>query len=404
MAKRRKFTDLTIKNLRPREARYEEADPGAQGLYVIVQPSGRRSFALRYRVAGRTRKLTLDKGLSLADARKVAANAQADIAKGIDPALAKQTARAKAEAAKADTVRAICEEYMKRAAGSLRTKHGRGLILARLVYPARDDEKRRWSGEFGGRPISDVRRSEVVRLLDMIEDQHGAAMAHMVLAIIRKIFNWFATRSDEFRSPIVRGMGRIDPKARKRTRVLSEDELRAVWRAADEASMFGRYVKFLLLTGARRDEAARMIWAEIDESGGWMLPAARNKVKVDLLRPLARAACNILPDRGEGLVFTRREKALTGSLSKLKADFDKACGVSGWRLHDLRRTARTLMARAGVQGEIAERCLGHVVGVIEGTYNVYDYKREKAAAYEALAALIERIVDPQPNVTALRRG
>jgi len=127
-------------------------------------------------------------------------------------------------------------------------------------------------------------------------------------------------------------------------------------------------------------------------------------VKVDLLRPLARAACNILPDRGEGLVFTRREKALTGSLSKLKADFDKACGVSGWRLHDLRRTARTLMARAGVQGEIAERCLGHVVGVIEGTYNVYDYKREKAAAYEALAALIERIVDPQPNVTALRRG
>src|SRR5215211_5757819 len=102
--------------------------------------------------------------------------------------------------------------------------------------------------------------------------------------------NWHASRSDEFRSPIVRGMARTSGKERARARVLSDDELRAVWQGAEGATgSFGAFVQFLLLTGARRSEAAAMMWGEL-AGADWTLPAARNKVKVDLIRPLSAPA------------------------------------------------------------------------------------------------------------------
>jgi integrase len=130
-------------------------------------------------------------------------------------------------------------------------------------------------------------------------------------------------------------------------------------------------------------------------------------VKVDFVRPLSGAAREILAGqpRIEGcpFVFTSDGRRALAGFSRLKEKFDVACGVTGWTLHDLRRTARSLMSRAGVYPDIAERCLGHVIKGVRATYDRYEYYDEKQKAFEALAAQIERIVNPpQGDVVPLR--
>jgi integrase len=215
--------------------------------------------------------------------------------------------------------------------------------------------------------------------------------------------NWHATRSDDFISPIVRGMARTSRSEQARERILSDEELRKIWRT--DCGMFGDYVRFLLLTAARRTEVAGMTWAEVNE-GDWTLPAQRNKIGVELVRPLSKAAQAILSTLPKGVDFVWSPngsgKALT-NFSNYKTAFDKASGVKGYRLHDLRRTARSLMSRAGVDKDHAERCLGHVIPGVRGTYDRHEYHTEKRQAYEALAALIERIVTgAQAGVVQLR--
>jgi integrase len=280
---------------------------------------------------------------------------------------------------------------MARDGAKLRSAKWRKSALERHVYPT-----------LGARPIAEIRRSEIVRLLDRIEEASGAAMATLTLAIIRKVMNWHASRTDDFLSPIVRGMARTQEKARDR--VLSDDELRKVWGNAN--GVFAAYVRFLLLTAARRNEAAHMTWAEI-EGSDWLLPASRNKTGVDLVRPLSRAARQILEalPRPGSFVFTTNDglKPIS-SLSLFKSQLDAASGTEGWTLHDLRRTARSLMSRAGVPTDHAERCLGHVIGGVRGVYDRHEYHAEKEQAFEALAAIIERIVtDAQADVVQLRR-
>jgi integrase len=102
-------------------------------------------------------------------------------------------------------------------------------------------------------------------------------------------------------------------------------------------------------------------------------------------------------------VFSRTGDCALSGVSWLKSDFDAASGVSDWCLHDLRRTARSLMSRAGVNSDHAERCLGHVIGGVRGVYDRYEYHKEKAEAFEAVASLIERIVHPHENVVPLTR-
>jgi integrase len=145
-----------------------------------------------------------------------------------------------------------------------------------------------------------------------------------------------------------------------------------------------------------------MAWSELS-GANWTLPATRNKTGVDLLRPLSPQALGALPAKGGGRFVFSSDGGETplGGFSKFKAAFDNACGVVGWTVHDLRRTARTLMSRAKVPADHAERCLGHVIGGVRGVYDVYEYRDEKAAAYEALAALVGRILNPAGNLVAL---
>jgi integrase len=149
-----------------------------------------------------------------------------------------------------------------------------------------------------------------------------------------------------------------------------------------------------------------MRWSEIT-GADWVIPASRYKTKRDHLVPLSRKALALLagmPRIGpRGWVFTSLGRVpIGGSAAQLKRIFDADCGVTGWRLHDLRRSARSLMSRAGVDKDIAERCLGHVVVGVRKHYDRHEYRDEKLRAFEALAGLIERIVNPQANVTALR--
>ena len=391
MAKR--LTDIGIRNLKPAVARREIADVGQRGLYVVLQPSGRRGFAVRYRFNGKPHKLTLTGGLSLAAARKAAAAAMWELEQGRDPAATRKAAKAKATAA--DTLQAICEEYLKREGPRLRTVDQRHAVLRRLVYPT-----------LGNRLIDGIRRTEINRLLDKVEDENGPAQADRVLGFLGRIFNWHASRSDDFRSPIVRGMARTKQVERARSRILTDDELRRVWQAAGDAGMFGALMRFLLLSAARRSEASGLRWSEISVDG-WLLPAARNKTKVDLLRPLSRAARSLLAELPRfadcEYGFTWRGRLPLTGFSKPKRELDAASGVVGWVIHDLRRCSRSLLSRAGVSADVAERCLGHVIPGVRGTYDRHQYQAEMAHAYEALAGLIERIVGgPQANVVALR--
>jgi integrase len=414
---RQKLTPAFVMKVTPVDTNQIYWDAELRGFGLLVLPSGEKRYVIQYRAAGRSRRLTFKPGLTLTDARKEAKAKLGDVAKGKDP-LAE---RRRQEGEAANTLKAVTEEFLKREAGMKRDADGKATfsgklrsapqrlqIFERLVYPV-----------LGGRQIDSIKRKEIVRMLDRIEDENGPSMAHLTLAFLSKLFNWHASRDDEFKSPIVRGMGRVKPGEHARDRVLSDDELRAVWQAAESMSgPFGRYVRFLVLTATRRDEAADMRRDEIF-NGDWIVPADRMKGKRDHLVPLSAAAKAIIdgmPKLGP-YVFTSDGRGPIRGFTKRKAKFDDAVlaelgkhdpeakTLPNWTLHDLRRTARSLMSKAGVEADIAERCLAHKIGGVRGIYDRYAYHKEKAHAFEALAAMVDRIVNPPAaNVVSLRSG
>jgi integrase len=272
--------------------------------------------------------------------------------------------------------------------------------------------------------IYELKRSQVSRMLDEIAEENGPRMADLVLAYVRKAFNWYEVNGhdDDFRSPVVRGMARTKPKERKRKRVLADDEIRDLWTALDagtEPACFAPYVKSLLLCATRRNESARMHSAEI-EGDLWTIPGERYKNKLDHVVPLTAQALALIGEKPTNLkknawfIFstTNGTKAFSG-FSKAKRELDKAIAairqeatrepMANWTLHDLRRTARSLMSRAKVPTDHAERALGHVMGGVRETYDRYEYLDEKRDAFEKLAAMVNNILNPESNVIALRR-
>ncbi len=406
------LTKVAIDNLKPRHARYEVSD--GNGLYVVVQPTGKKSWAVRFRILGKPRKLTLDRGLSLAEARAAAAKAMVEVEKQNDPTTAKRKKKEAQRVAAANTFRLVADAYLKHEGRKkeeerLRSLEWRRVLLERLVYPT-----------LGELPITTIKRKAVIELLDRIEHgelvnpktkepiRGGATMAHSTLAVVRKIMRWYAIRDEDYVAPIVPGMARIAPAKHARSRTLTDEELRAVWLTAElqGTDPFAAMVRFLLLTAARRGEAAALTWDEIDGTD-WILPPGRNKVKVELVRPLSKAAQELIAGQPRivdcPFVFTYGRKALA-AFSQGKEEFDEACGITGWTLHDLRRTARTLMSRAGIDSDTAEQCLGHLLQGVRKTYNRDDFREQKKLAFELLSALIQRIVrSPATNVTHLRR-
>jgi len=255
-------------------------------------------------------------------------------------------------------------------------------------------------------PISDLKRRHVIDLLDKVEDENGPVAATRTLGYLRSALNTWAQRDEDFVVPIVRGMARSSTAARARTRILSDDEIRALWPAFGAAGNFGAACKFSLLTAARRSEAAGMPWAEL-EGDTWIIPPGRYKTKREHVLPLSPAALAIVeaqPRTGK-LVFPGEGGRHLTRGSSNKTTLDKRLPeIASWTIHDLRRTARSLMSRAGVSSDHAERVLGHVIPGVAGTYDRHSYLDQKRDALQRLAAMIERILSPADNVIPLRAG
>jgi integrase len=356
------------------------SDTEIRGFSARRWDTGAISYSLRYRTRNGERKRFLigtHGNVTPDEARKIAKQRAGEVAGGLDPVAEKKIA----EAVAGNTVSVVWDEYAKRELAKKRSaKHQKG-AFDRLV-------RRR----IGDRSIYELRRADMVKLLDVIEDNHGPVMADRMLSYLARAFRWQQVRDEDFISPIISGMSRTKAKELARERVLTDEELRAIWKATEQGT-FGALIHFLLLTAARRSEAAEMTWSELD-GATWTLPASRNKTKTELVRPLSKAALAILTElpRNGGYVFAVGSKPMTGFTAR-KAKLDAASGVTDWTIHDLRRTARSLMSRGAVLADHAELCLGHVLSGVRATYDRHQYFDEKAAAFEALATLVNTITE-----------
>jgi integrase len=394
MARRKTLTDNGIKDLQPRNARYVEPDPELRGHYVRVTPAGIKSFVVVARdptkpqnnnqvwaTLGETDKLRI------ADAREQAR----EVIKRIQAGLSSFAPLPP----KPDAFEAVARNWIVRHVEKqgLRSKTEIERCLSRYVYPA-----------WGHREFTEIKRSDVAKLLDSIEDNHGARQADLVLAIVRAIMNWYATRSNEYVNPIVKGMARSRP--RKRERILSDEEIRTIWPILDTCGTFGAVFKLLLLTGQRCEKVATMKWRDISNDGVWTIASeAREKgnggilalpqVARDIIESQARIEGNpyVFPGRSDGPSngFGPCKKALVRKITaKLGASLPQ------WQMHDLRRTSKSLMMRTGVDRFHAERVLGHAIVGVEGVYDQHDYGQERKRALEKLAGEVNRIVERRP--------
>lgn len=382
------------------------ADSVVPGFGVRVTDKGIKTFVLRTRYPGESNASRREIGkvgeIELADARDKARNWLKLIAEGKDPAEAEEQQR-KAQLRKgATTVNAVLDAFEK--------DHVEGLRSGDQVKAAFTNHVR---PRIGDKSIYDLKRSDITTMLNEIKAESGPVMADRVLAHVRKAFNWQMVQDDDFKSPIVRGMAKTKPKERARKRILADDEIRDVWTALDEIEQpacYPRYVKSLLLAMTRRNESARMHTDEL-ESDLWVIPGSRYKNKQDHVIPITPAIRELIGERPSGcngnswFVFstTHGGKPFSG-FSKAKKELDaivakirKAEGrapMKQWQLHDLRRTGRSLMSRAKVDADHAERCMGHVIGGVRETYDRYEYLDEKRKAFEALASMLDMILNP----------
>jgi integrase len=404
MAKRGIITKTAVEKLQPGDILY---DDNPAGFVARCLPSGRVSFGIRYRHQGKSRwlGLGLHGAITVDQARTLAKKRAGEVADNRNPVAEREEARAEAAKAKVadqNTVDAVLDAFVARHASKLRSADQVGYAFGAYVRP-----------RIGAKSIYTLRRRDIVEMLDAVEDEAGPVMADRTLAHVRKAFNWQAARDDEFDSPIVRGMARTKPKERARDRVLAGDEIRDIWRALDAAEVptcYPRFVKSLLLCATRRNESAHMRFAELD-GDLWTIPGERYKSKLDHAIPLTPQAKALIGEKPEGVKgsawfvfsstngkkgfggFSKAKRALDAEVAKLRKAEGRA-PMPNWTLHDLRRTARSLMSRAKVPADHAERALGHVIGGVRGVYDRHAFIDEKRDAFEKLAAIVEMILNP----------
>jgi integrase len=385
------LNDQQVAALPRRSKRYNLADPEQRGHYLRVSPDKATPISYAAVARGPSGKqvwatLGTTETLGIEQARNLAREAVKRIKAG-EPTIEPDK----------PTVKAVADQWLDRHVrkNGFRTRYEMERIVSTYIVP-----------HLGGRDITGVRRNDIAELLDRVEDNSGAPTADAVLKIFRGIAKWWLKRDENYSPPFVAGMTRTPKEQRARSRVLTDDEIRAVWKTAAANGVYGAAVQLLLLTAQRRDKIATMQWGDIHGDAWTIRTEAKEKGNPGKLR-LPKGALEILSGlprfAGNPYVFAGRKGAFALlDNGRYKREFDAKCGVTGWRLHDLRRTARSLMSRTGVPSEHAERVLGHAIGGVEGIYNRHSYEAEKAMALEKLAALIERIVNlPAENVVAL---
>jgi integrase len=386
--RRRVLTDKQVANLPKKRKRYIISDPEMRGHYIRIPPEGPNVFVCEARDPYRKQIWvtigSADK-LGIEQARGEAREIIARIKKGLPPR--------EPPPVKPDTFEAVAQVWLKRHVlkKELRTTDQIERLLRRYVLP-----------HWGDRPFNSIRRGDIAKLCDYLEDNHGSRQSDIVLSILRGISFWYAGRNDDYVPPFIRGMRRH--KVGARSRVLDDDEIRRIWKAAEaEQGSFGSLVKLLLLTAQRRAVVAGMKWDDIDADGTWTirLESSREKGNIERVRLPAMALAIIRKQprlaRNEHILPSPNSAASMGGFSRAKRRLDARSGVSGWTLHDLRRTARSLMSRANVDRDHAERVLGHAIRGVEGVYDHFGYEPQKSAALAKLASLIGEIIGGEPR-------
>jgi integrase len=426
------LTAAGVAKLRAGKSRREISD-GTSGLRLVIQPSGVKSWAVRFRRPnGKSAKLTLgscdDNGkegegepvigghLSLAAARRLAAETRRQRALGRDPAAAylaeKQRARAAAIETNANPFSVAAVNFIEQYA---RKKVRRWKEQARLLGLQPSDLTlipkglaERWRD----RPIAEIDGHDIHGIIDETRrmgapglerrsDGETESRARAMFAVLSILFRWLVQRRRIDRNPCA-DVHR-PAAASARDRVLSDTEIVNFWAAADSVGeLFGPLLKLLLLTGCRLNEVAGMGRIELSEDGAtWDIPGARTKNRRPHRVPLAPLAQKILADAaGKGeLVFTTNGRTPVSGWSKLKKRLDAAMRIPPWRLHDLRRTTATGMADIGIPPHIVEAALNHVSGAkagVAGTYNRAAYLPERKAALERWAKHVAGLVIGKP--------
>jgi integrase len=412
-AQRAVLTDRYLKNLKPAPTgkRIVCWDAAKPSFGCRITDRGVVSFFVIRRMPGKPQPVRVVLGrypeISLAQARKLATAALGDLVSGVHP---------KARVRKgANTFAALAEQFLRRpAAAKQRTASEIKRTINQHLIP-------RW----GMRVASEIKRSDVIAMLEAIDAGSGPYMAAKALALASSVYRFGVTRELVESSPchLIKPSDFVGEMA-PRQRVLMDSEIALVWQATrgnirtgiESTYPAGPFARLLLLTAVRRSEAAHMTWAEIDlDNALWVIPAHRTKsgtlhevplsgMAVDLLRSLPRFAGNFVFSANGG-------RAPIKGFGRFKATIDARAaelvppGLANWRFHDLRRTARTNLASLGVTPFIAELVIGHQQQGVHRVYDVHRYQTEKRDALERWASKLRTIIEPPPaNIVPLKAG
>jgi integrase len=372
-----------------------EFDDDVIGWGLRLRSSGKPTWIFQYRVGPRSRRMTLGavSALSAKIAREAAVRLYSQVKLGGDPAATK----AKAAQARSETFGAGVDVYLKRQAERLRAC---SLVEVRrhLSVHARP---------FHPLPLAEIDRRAVSRLLSGIAETSGPVTANRTGSSIAAMYAW----------SVREGLCDVNPAAwinkrpeTPRSRVLTDDEIRAVWKATGGADQHGAIVRLLLLTGCRREEIGGLAWSEIDLDKGLItLPPSRTKTNREHVIPLSAPALDVLeaqPRReGRDYVFGEGPHGYKG-FSQGKAELDARTKIEPpWVVHDLRRTTSTRLHELGVQPHIVEAVLAHVghKSGVAGVYNKAAYTNEKRQVLALWGEHIAAIVEDRPaKVVSLR--
>ena len=373
----------------PKEGRATRADGIVPGMQFITHAGGKKSFRLLARIHGKQVNLEIGDAaiLSLADARAKAKGLLGAIAQGEDPREAKRAAVKTA----AKTVEVVAKEFVERYA----KVHNKSRTWAETERLIAGNIIKTW----GKRPITSIDQADVIALLDAVTDRGSPVAANRVLAAGRKMFNWAIERGTLKVSPFDRV--NAPTKEVSRDRVLADSELALILQAADRLGpMFGAFVKILTLTGQRREEVAGLKWSELDaDFTMWTIPRERTKNGIVHPVPIVPWVKSILAGvpriEGSPFVLTTNGRSSISGYSKCKAALDAGITelnggepLAPWRMHDLRRSMASHMARLGVRLEVVEKLLNHTGGSFAGIVAVYqrhDFLDEKRQALEIWA-------------------
>jgi integrase len=397
---RAKLSDYKIDTLKPPTApgRYEVWDTLQQGLKIRVSHSGKKVWYLWGRADGKAfqKKLGPYPALGVSDARFKAGEYMAIAQTGIAPMVhEKKKTRERRQDQKrtfAYVVDLFDERYLAQNSSSTHRRETNRIFRV-YVLP-----------EWAELPISEITRSDVIELLDRVEDNHGIYMANRTLAAVRKLFNWAADERGLIEAvPVGRKMTR--GKEKKRARILSDGELRTLWQTCDALEHkypWGVYCKMLILTGQRREEVAGIRWDRISEAPSdktktiWRLEPEETKNQRQHVVPLSDFAMEVLstaPRVHDTLVFTTTGRTPVSGFSRAKKTLDENSGVIEWRFHDLRRTLATNLRALGFSRDVVGSVLNHKpMGVTAEHYDLYDMLPEKTRALQAWGNKLHNIL------------